>query len=181
MSTLAPPVRPAQTKPRFVLLSICTMLLLPVLTGGGMFLLGWRPAQTANHGMLIEPPRPVANDPAWLGKWSLVLVSDAPCGRVCAARLDELRRVRVALARDMNRTRHIWVGTGIDAEARQLALAAPDLQAVSSRLPTLAQMPAGSVVIVDPRGMAMMTYAPDAPINGLRSDLGRLLKLSWVE
>ena len=28
---------------------------------------------------------------------------------------------------------------------------------------------------------AMMAYVPGAPLNGLRSDLERLLKLSWVE
>jgi hypothetical protein len=42
-------------------------------------------------------------------------------------------------------------------------------------------MAAGSIVIVDPQGMAMMAYAPDAPLNGLRSDMERLLKLSWME
>jgi hypothetical protein len=157
------------------------VLLLPVLTGGGMFLLGWRPAQTSNHGTLIAPPQFVADDPAWRGKWSLVLVRDAPCGEACAARLDALRRVRVALAKDMNRTRHVWVGAGIDAEARQLAAAAPDLYTVSMPPPALATMAAGSIVIVDPQGMAMMAYAPDAPLNGLRSDMERLLKLSWME
>jgi hypothetical protein len=174
-SSLAPPMS------RFMLIVVCTALLLPVLTGSGMFLLGWRPAQTANHGVLIEPPRLVTGDPAWLGKWSLVLVSDAPCGTVCAERLDALRRVRVALAKDMGRTRHVWVGAGIEAEARQLTATTPDLRTVSGRPPAFAQLPSGSVAIVDPQGMAMMAYVPDAPINGLRSDLERLLKLSWME
>ena len=167
--------------PRLVLLAICALLLLPVLTGGSLYLLGWRPAHTANHGVLIEPPQPIAGDPAWLGKWSLALVSDAPCGAACAERLDALRRVRVALAKDMGRTRHVWVGAGVDAEAGPLAATAPDLRIVPGRPPALAKFPAGSVVIVDPQGLAMMAYAPEAPINGIRSDLERLLKLSWIE
>jgi hypothetical protein len=181
MNSLAQSVSTMQRTSWIKLSLVCGVLLLPVLTGGGMFLLGWRPAQTSNHGALIAPPQFVADDPAWRGKWSLVLVSDAPCGETCAARLDELRRVRVALAKDINRTRHVWVGAGIDAEARQLAAAAPDLYAVSSRPPALAKIAAGSVVIVDPQGMAMMAYAPNSPLDGLRSDMERLLKLSWME
>ncbi len=181
MNAPAPSSSLTQPMPRLVLIVICTALLLPVLTGSGMFLFGWRPARTANHGVLIVPPQLVAGDAAWLGKWSLVLVSDAPCGKACAERLDALRRVRVALAKDMGRTRHVWAGAGIEAEARQLAAASPDLRTVSGRPPALAQLPSGSIAIVDPQGMAMMTYVPDAPINGLRSDLERLLKLSWIE
>ncbi|MEI8163496.1 MAG: hypothetical protein WCI19_10205 [Betaproteobacteria bacterium] len=178
-SPLPPPM--SRLKSRLVLLSICALLLLPVLSGGSLYLSGWRPARSINHGALIEPPLPLAGDPAWRGKWSLTLVSDAPCGSPCAARLDELRRVRVALARDMGRTRYVWVGTGVDAEARQLAATAPDLRTIAGRPPALAGFAAGSIVIVDPHGLAMMAYAPQAPINGIRSDLERLLKLSWIE
>jgi hypothetical protein len=35
-------------------------------------------------------------------------------------------------------------------------------------------------VIVDPNGLAMMRYAPGADAKGIRADLERLLKYSWI-
>jgi hypothetical protein len=166
--------------PRRTLLLILILALLPILTGIGLYRFDWRPAQTSNHGTLIDPPQAVSADPAWTEKWSLVLIGDAPCGAACAERLDGLRRVRVALAKDMARTRHVWVGAGIATEAAPLTVAMPDLYTVDGRLSVFATMPAGSVVIVDPRGMAMMRYAPGAELKGIRSDLERLLRYSWT-
>ena len=48
MNASAPSSSLTQPMPRLVLIVICTALLLPVLTGSGMFLFGWRPARTAN-------------------------------------------------------------------------------------------------------------------------------------
>jgi hypothetical protein len=36
------------------------------------------------------------------------------------------------------------------------------------------------VIIVDPEGRAMMRYAPGAELKGIRADLERLLKFSWI-
>lgn len=136
------------------LLLILALSLLPIAIGAGLFFFGWQPGKTSNHGTLITPP--VAVDSGDLkGKWSLLLVGDS----ANAARLDELRRVRVVLAKEWKRTQHLHL------EARPAALA---------------DLPAGSVVIVDPAGLAMMRYAPGADAKGIRADLERLLKYSWI-
>ncbi|MBU1645407.1 MAG: hypothetical protein KJ787_03650 [Gammaproteobacteria bacterium] len=141
------------TNAQRTLLLILALSLLPIVIGAGLYLYGWRPAQTSNHGTLIAPPVAMAGDDL-KGKWTLLLVGDARN----AERLDELRRVRVVLAKQWQRTQH---------------LAADTLPAGLGLLP-------GSVVIVDPNGLAMMRYAPGADAKDIRVDLERLLKYSWI-
>lgn len=150
---------PTQTRTawRRALLLIVSLSLLPIAIGTGLYFFGWRPSKTNNHGELITPPLAVAIDTAG-GRWSLVLIGAGDCDAACATRLDDLRRVRVSLAKEMHRTQH-------------LRAAAPA---------ALADLPAGTVIIVDPEGRAMMRYAPDAEAKGLRADLERLLKYSWT-
>jgi len=136
------------------LLLILSLSLLPIVIGTGLYYFGWQPGKTANHGTLITPPVAVGLDGV-KGKWSLLLVGDS----ANAERLDELRRVRVVLAKEWQRTQHL---------------------ALDARPAALADLPAGTVVIVDPDGLAMMRYPPGADAKGIRADLERLLKYSWI-
>ena len=144
------------------LLLILALSLMPIGIGAGLYFFGWQPGKTANHGTLITPPVTVSIDTTGTignedlkGKWSLLLLGDG----THAERLDELRRVRVVLAKEWKRTQHL---------------------SVDPRPAALANLPAGTVVIVDPNGQAMMRYAPGADAKGIRADLERLLKYSWI-
>jgi len=139
------------------LLLILALSLLPIAIGAGLYFFGWQPGKTANHGTLITPPVAVGIDGV-KGKWSLLLLGNANDGGN-AERLDELRRVRVVLAKEWKRTQHLR----LDAQPAALA-----------------DLPAGTVVIVDPNGLAMMRYAPGTDAKGIRADLERLLKYSWI-
>jgi hypothetical protein len=139
---------------RRALLLMLALSLLPIAVGTGLYFFGWRPAQTSNHGTLIVPPVPVDIGEA-RGKWSLVLIDDGND----AGRLDELRRVRASLAKEWQRTLHLR----LDASPAALG-----------------PLPTGSVIIVDPDGRAMMRYPPGADAKGVRADLERLLKFSWI-
>ena len=158
----APVPRPGSASGRRTLALVLALSLLPLAIGGGLFAFGWKPDRTVNHGTLFTPPVPVddvaASPLAETGRWSLVLLGTGDCDAACTARLDELRRVRTALAKQMHRT-------------RQLRAAAP---------PALAGLPSGTVLIVDPRGTAVLHYPPGAGAPGIRDDLERLLKLSWI-
>lgn len=145
------------TAGRRALLLMLVLSLLPIGIGAGLYFFGWRPTKTSNHGSFIAPPVPVGIDAAQ-GRWSLVLLGAGDCDVACAARLDELRRVRVSLAKEMHRTQHLRAGPP----------------------PALADLPAGTVLVVDPDGRAMMRYSPDAAAKGMRADLERLLKYSWT-
>lgn len=150
----------SRTRPRHpgrrLLLLVVALSLLPILIGGGLYAYGWRPQTTMNKGTLIVPPVPLA-DAVLQGKWSLVVVGMPPEAE--ATSLDALRRVRASLAKEWKRTQH---------------LAWPELPA------PLGGVAAGTVVIVDPKGMAMMRYEPGADLKGIRADLERLLKYSWI-
>lgn len=164
------------THPRLTLLLIVALLGMPFAIATLLFLAGWRPAGTVNHGVLIAPPAAVASPGTWHGKWSLLLVHDAPCGAPCSQRLDELRRVRVSLGQHMERTRLVWMGKAIAAEATNLKASIPDLGTLETPPLGLEKLPPGSVVLVDPNGLAMMRYPPGADLKGMRADLERLLK-----
>lgn len=165
--------------PRWTLSLIFLFLALPFAAGTALYLSGWRPGNTANHGVLITPPATLATPGEWEGKWSLLLVHDAPCGMPCAERLDELRRVRISLGQQMGRTRLVWMGKAIGAEAADVKILVPELAAVDGASHHLGTLPPGSVVLVDPNGLAMMRYPPGADPSGMRADLERLLKYVW--
>lgn len=156
MNSIPAPTPAVVTGHRRALLLLIVLSLLPIAIGLGLYVYGWRPEVTSNHGTLIAPPVALT-DSALQGKWSLVLVGVAKGEE--ATRLDELRRVRASLAKEWKRTQHISL----------MSLPAP-----------LAGLPAGSVVIVDPNGQAMMRYAPDVELKDIRADLERLLKYSWI-
>lgn len=165
---------------RWTLFLVFAFLALPFVTGTVLYLSGWRPEGTVNKGVLITPPATLASPGEWQGKWSVLLIHDGPCGAPCADKLDELRRVRLSLGQQMGRTRLVWMGDAITDEAADLKAAMPDLATLDRRPHSnLEKLAPGSVVLVDPNGLAMMRYPPGADPKGLRADLERLLKYVW--
>ena len=81
---------------------------LPVLVSSGLFFFGEGlvPEDSAAMGSLIDPARPLpqpqlfgpAGEPRALdevlGKWTIVYVARQDCGPSCAARLDDMDKVR---------------------------------------------------------------------------------------
>lgn len=158
---------------------VVSLLALPFIVGLGLHLSGWVPSSTVNHGQLINPPQAIVAPGPWPGKWSLVLLHDAPCGNTCRSRLDELRRLRLSLGRDMEQTQLIWLGVGVAPEVAALQRQIPDLAAVDAPAEPFSHLPPGSMLLVDPQGNAMLRYAPNAPADGIRADIERLLKYTW--
>lgn len=144
---------------RRTLALIVSLLAMPFVIASGLYLSGWRPAGTVNHGLLITPPVAVPAWEGWHGKWSLAFIHEAPCDRPCFARLDELKRLRLSLAKEAERTQVV------------------PLKVRPGNLPGL---PDGSVVLVDPSGLAMLRYGPSTDAKDMRADLERLLKYSWT-
>lgn len=171
----APPVAQSPS----LLAGIVCLLLLPFVIALGLHLGGWRPARTNNHGQLLNPPIALAVPGPWRGQWSLLLLHDAPCAAACRRRLDELRRLRLTLGRDMGQLRLVWLGSAISDEAIRLRAAIPEIVAVDGHLPAFSSLPAESLLLVDPQGRAMLRYPPGSPASDIRDDLQRLLKTSW--
>jgi hypothetical protein len=168
---------------------------------------GWRPGSRVNHGDLIDPPRPLPElslptvghgaagqtKPDFLkGKWTLLYVGSGSCTALCRSELYNMRQVRIALNRDMDRVQRVFIAEGDCCDHQFLDAQHPDLVTVRSTpdaVPLLALLPAFNgvapaaadrVYIIDPLGNLMMSYAPNAKPKGMLQDLKRLLGLSHV-
>lgn len=174
------------TPGRRALLLTLFAFLLPLTIGGGLYWSGWRPAKTGNHGELILPPKPVPMatlGEGVTGKWLLVLAGDGTCEAECIAQLKTLRSIQVSLGREIDRMRRIVLTSEETTLLKALRADQPDL-IVSRPTPewndALTPGPRYRVFLVDPAGNLMMQYAPEAEPKGIRADLERLLKYSWI-
>lgn len=170
---------------RGMLLLIVGLLMLPFAIGGGLYVSGWQPAQIATHGQLLSPPQPLPDEVLrstgkMRGKWILLLNVRGSCEASCTTRIDELRRIQVALYKNMDRVRRVVLTDRPDD---------PTLAALIKTQPNLlltAAPPAekrseinASVLLADPQGQVVMTFPADASAQGIRADLERLLKFTW--
>lgn len=147
---------------------------------------------TVNAGVLVDPPRPVA-EAAALGltdAWTLMVVAPTGCAAGCERTLATQRQVRLTFAKDMVRIRRVLV-SGADADASRLAAAHPDLAVLAlgsaeAARAAIAGLPGatvdGAAWLIDPMGNLMMAYDVDAAPQDIQKDLKRLLKNSetWM-
>jgi cytochrome oxidase Cu insertion factor (SCO1/SenC/PrrC family) len=168
---------------------------------------GWRPTDTTNKGVLIEPPRAL-NLPAGVAdaageplsrrfpgrKWTLVYIGDAACALACRKKLDAMGQVRIALGENMRRVQRLFLVTGDadDGGFRRLTADYPDMLAARLSAEQAAELTpafavdgapgpgAGTLYLVDPLGNLMMYYRPDADPRDVIQDLQRLLKYSHI-
>lgn len=188
----SPPLRNGST----MLALVVGLLALPFVIAGGLYLFGWQPARTANHGQLLNPPLPLpagglrAPDGQALatadlgGKWLLLLSGSGPCDADCAARIDEMRRIQVALNKDMGRLRRVVLSDQpSDAEFAAARQRQPDLLVATAPprwLPGTAGKAGYRLHIIDPQGRLVMDYPANVAAKGVRADLERLLKFAWT-
>lgn len=187
MTPVSDPVQPParrQAGPRALLL-LLALTLLPPLLAAALYWSGWHPARTANHGELVQPPLPVpaaALGAATEGRWRLVVAADAPCAESCVALATTARAVQVALARDMTRVRRVVASRGESSALAALRAQQPDLVAVpfAAGWQDAAGGAGPQLLLVDPAGNLVLRYAAEADPSGIRADLERLLKYSWI-
>jgi hypothetical protein len=182
---------------RAVLALILGLAALPFLTAYGLHAAHWRPAAVASHGTLVEPGPALplgalrgadgqALGPASLrGRWLMVLALPGGCEASCRARLDEMRRIRVALYRDMSRVARLVLADPGDPVLQAAARAEPDLLVARGAGPWLDLSAADGaeaaprLYLVDPLGQLVMRYPARPEPAGVKADLERLLKFSW--
>ena len=166
---------------------------------------GWRPGGAANRGNLIDPAvplpelefagpdgQPIAGD-LLRDRWTLLFIGAASCDTGCRDALYLTRQTRLALGKDAERVRRVFLATGPCCPGKTLLAEHPDLVVA---IPTQAQLDAltrlipqrdasstaraAGTYIVDPLGNLMMSYSADAPDKALFDDLKRLLRLSHI-
>ena len=188
---------------RRILLLIAALFLIPILLVLGLYYFEWRPS-VSSHGELVTPPLPLQltelHDlqgrpfPAarWKEKWNLVYIDSTGCDAACRTQVHMLRQIHVSLNKEIGRVRRLLL---VPADRPSPTLTAlqqqyPDLIILAGRdvaalarqfdLPGQPAAVAGEVYLVDPLGNLMMRYPGDYEPAGLRHDMGRLLKYSWV-
>jgi hypothetical protein len=164
----------------------------------------WRPLGRVNRGVLIEPARPVPSlalpllaggttDAGFLkGKWTFLYVESGLCIESCRKHLYDMRQVRTALDRDMDRVQRVFLTSDVEDPTLLATLhdLHPDLVVVKldgAAHPLIALLPGGTstlaaerIYVIDPLGNLMMWYAADAKPKGLLEDMKRLLRLSSI-
>ena len=186
-----------------MLVFLVLLFALPILAVLGMYQFDYRPGG-ASHGELVAPPKtlqlavlqdahgkPFAAE-QWKKKWNVVYVSDAGCAAECQKQVHLLRQIHVSLNKEIDRVQRVLIvpSAADSAELAALQSQYPDLVILAGDQATplaqqfdLPNQPAGTsgrVYFVDPLGNLMMSYPADYDPKGLREDITRLLKYSWV-
>ncbi len=198
---------PKLTYERRRILLLALLFALPVIAAYVLFLSGWRPSSTGNHGELVQPARPIDDAALTLlggqsirfsslhGKWTFMAFSAAECLKPCESNLYKMRQVIAAQGKDADRVQSVFVVT--DAKAldwlRYAIKDYPGMRVIvgpPAAVTALARqftLPAGSpldnlnrIYLVDPLGNFMMSYPADADPSGMRKDLTRLLRVSRI-
>lgn len=188
MNTPAPP---SQWRSRLVLLLIVAMFFGSFGVAAFLRFTGWTPAHTRNFGQLLEPPIDVndanlvlADDSRWQwrnneGRWTAVLRLPARCDAECWNRAAMLPRVRMAMGRHSPRLPLLLLDGTVPTNQRERM---QPLREARSNAPLLAVWSASAPAsgpelwLVDPHGFVVLHYAEGFDPNGLRKDLGRVLK-----
>jgi hypothetical protein len=124
--------------------------------------------------LALEDLRILAGPPksALAGRWLLVAVEPENCAADCERRLDELRRLHVALYKAMPRVKRVLLAPAAPSVVQ------PDLAvAASASWPALDR---AGVWLVDPLGQAVLRYEPGAEPKAMLKDIERLLRYSWT-
>jgi cytochrome oxidase Cu insertion factor (SCO1/SenC/PrrC family) len=196
-----------QSASRRRILLIGVLFALPVIGAYALYMSGWRPSSTGNHGELVQPARPVADvaltgldgKPVRFsdlrGKWTLLTFGTAQCLTPCERNLYKMRQVIEAQGKEAGRLQSVmvvidagaldWLRYAIKDYPGTRVIAGPADNAV--KLARQFALPAGSpldnlnrIYLVDPLGNFLMSYPADADPSGMRKDLVRLLKVSRI-
>lgn len=184
MSSIVTHALPDQRRGRLMLALIVALLALPFGIAAALYFGGWQPARTIQHGNLLSPPQLLPE--ALLRstgknreKWIFMLRINGTCKPECIARLDEMRRIHVALYKNMGRlSRAVLTDHPNDPALLALQAAQPDLLLLTVT-PDAPLASADPLLLIDPQGQLIMTYPADAPPQDMRADLERLLKFAW--
>ena len=178
------------------MLAIAALCLAPFLAAWIAYFY-WQPQGGMNYGDLI-PARPLIDPPLrrldqsavrlseFKGKWIMLQVDQAECAAACRTKLYNMRQVRLALGREMERVERVWLILD-EAPLETLLIREYDgtrmLRAAGS--PLLAEFPPSGgvrdhIYLIDPLGNLMLRFPKDADPRSMHKDLARLLRASRI-
>lgn len=160
-----------------------------------------KPTSRTNYGTLIDPRdypipqlgtttldgKPVTLD-AYKGKWIMLQVDQSACLATCQKKLYDMRQLRLAQGKEMDRIERVWLITDDkpldtilirECDGTRLLRAGAD--AVNAWLPVEpGTVAADHIFMIDPLGNLMMRFPKDADPNKIKKDINKLLKASSI-
>lgn len=186
---MTPPMPKSQMRSRLTLLLIAAMFLSSFGVAAFLRFSGWSPGQGRNFGELLQPPRDLGalrlvgadGQPyPWSpekNRWRMVVVPAPGCTRACSTMVDTLHRIWLSQGRRADRIDVLWFGE-LPSNAvrfrRLLAMRRDAALVAALPEPSLADAP--EVYLIDPSGFLAVRYRAGFDPNGLRKDLGKLVK-----
>lgn len=161
----------------------------------------WKPQSTANHGLLLEPIRPMPYlqlqqlDGSTLtlenlrGRWSLIYVGEGECNLLCQTDLFKMRQARAALGRDLVRVQYLYLaldetaamtGSELQQEHPKMLFGSVDSASRLQQTEAFEPQPQGMVYLLDPLGNLVLRYDDNSTTKGIIKDLKKLLKVSQI-
>lgn len=199
-----------QKKVRSTFLYLSLLFIVPLVLASWMVLKkAPLSLHTTNHGQLLQPPlqmqafgislpknRAVGDTQDEKNRWILLYVYPHPCDAQCEKALYDMRQVRTAMGKDIDRVERAILTASDSSSDMQLEkwLQGPfhgtthlkiAQKTFSSFLQkknesTTHKMRIEGIYIVDPLGNLILFYPPAADAMGIFKDLTRLLKLSHI-
>jgi len=157
----------------------------------------WQPQGGMNYGDLI-PARPLIDTPLrhldqrafrlseLRGKWILLQLDQADCAAPCRAKLYNMRQVRLAQGREMERVERVWLildEAPLETQLMREYDGTRMLRAAGSPIVAEFPPPAGvrdHIYLIDPLGNLMLRFPRDADPRRMHKDLARLLRASRI-
>src|SRR3972149_4610726 len=191
-SNAQPDPRPGRRK----MLAIAALCLAPFIAAVIAYFY-WQPQGGMNYGDLI-PARPLIDPPLrhldqrafrlseLRGKWILLQLDQADCAAPCRAKLYNMRQVRLAQGREMERVERVWLildEAPLETQLMREYDGTRMLRAAGS--PIVAEFPSpaggrGHLYLIDPLGNLMLRFPRDADPRKMYKDLARLLRASRI-
>lgn len=160
-----------------------------------------QPGAATNYGTLLDPrlyPMPSldahdvqgksVNLDAYKGKWLMLQIDSAACDAQCQKKLLDMRQLRTAQGKEMDRIERVWLITDTQSIDQRLMagiegtrLLQVDVARLQSWLPVESNGALRDhIYLIDPLGNLMMRYPKNADANKMKKDLSKLLKASAI-
>lgn len=160
-----------------------------------------KPTGRTNYGTLLDPrsyPMPsltgttLDGKAEWLkayqGKWIMLHADFAECPDYCQKKLHDMRQLRLAQGKEMDRIERVWLildGKPLDTllmrEYDGTHMLRVPMEPLKAWLPTeQGTAVTDHIYMIDPLGNLMMRFPKDADPNKIKRDLTRLLKASRI-
>lgn len=170
-----------------------------------------KPEGRTNYGTILDPrlyPMPElharllgasdANDTnnadkqnglmAYRGKWIMLTIDSGSCDAACQKKLYDLRQLRLAQGKEMDRIERVWavvdeqaVDTLLLREYDGMHVLKADADALRKWLPTEdGSQISEHIYMIDPLGNLMMRFPKNADPNKIKKDISKLLRASAI-